>query len=741
MMAVVNPPINPTNEPKYGNDSRAIDTPDPIKRQGVQYNQILPEGQKIGDVSAQYEGQAAGIAAQADSTAMKGYGDLFANIVGIGDFIGKAGVQMVKKDIENRVYEVADKERQAYTAELESIKAKGTKNLLDANASMDEVPEDISDLPDTLNTLKAARDGGKISKVDYQGRLLEAAKSLRAQYPGFKNEIDQEFAKVTGQNPANARINSLISDINRAAASNSSEQNKMLTYIRSAATAGVPRAEEMYAGYLEGKFTALDVVKHVAKYSQFKERLNIRSMEYNDKKMTREEGFIKGKEDADFALGGIVASAADTLLGKLGLSSPEEVAKLDGLQKAGQIPSQRWAQLNQEAASSITQMRVTMAADMDRTGTTKRIGGIAERNKMIEEAIKPLIAIQDRIINRDFGGIHSAATEAKTVLDDTEKALLTDSKAGPIFASQAVMKKLGGELYLQKFNLEQALGPNGLPKAYGEWYKRWVSQIHTQGGKADPAAVTTYNDMFNEMKAKGINNDKINRNIVKEVEKIGSSETPDGIAASIAKAAFSPGNRGFISKLNVDGYDANGKPTSGQNAVFSRWTSPEVTNRIKKLSAKDPELWYNYTTWAKETFGNELLSREIGDLSKITKDPNIKIEWDHDNKRFEATRTTVPQLQANFREGRGGEGLNTSEQVANIQQFNTVRASIARINAGLYNLKNVAKEDTKESDVDAFLLSAISNAAGPDALKNVQGIPVEMLNKIMLGRAYGGSKR
>src|SRR6185503_7762793 len=170
-MAPFNPAIQPTNDPNYENRSRAIDVPDSLKPRGVEENRIMPEGQKIGDKSAEYEGQAAAYNMQAEGHAMKSYGDLFAGVVGIADFMGKAGVQMVKKDIEDRVYDVANKERQSYTEYLETVKAgKGVKNLLDARAEAidDETPGEVEGLPDRLGSLTGARDAGKISNSYYQ---------------------------------------------------------------------------------------------------------------------------------------------------------------------------------------------------------------------------------------------------------------------------------------------------------------------------------------------------------------------------------------------------------------------------------------------------------------------------------------------------------------------------------------------------------------------------------------------
>lgn len=736
-MAVVNPQIQPTNDPNYGANSRAIDTPDPIRRQGVQQNQILPEGQKVGDRSAEYEGQAAGYGMQAEAVANKGFGDLFAGIVGIGDFLGKAGVQLVRKDIENKVYEVADRERQNYTAELERIKAGGTKNILDANASMDEpVPSEIEDLPDTLATLQAARDGGRITKTDYQGRLLAEAKRLRAMHPGFKKEIDDEFAKVTGQNPANARINNLITDINRTAAQNAS-QDKFIdrTYL---SNKEVPRADEFYAKRKAGLISDSEFFGHFSKYAQAKEKLVLRGMINNDIKMTREEAERKGKEDADMAGGLIVASVAEGLLGKLGLNSPSDVENLDGQQKAGTLPATKWAELNQETANTITKLRVQMANDMDKTGTTKRLGGVEERNKRIEEYLKPLNTIHDRIINKDFGGIYSASKEATTRVDDAKVSLLRDSKAGPIFASQAAIKDLGGEQYLQRFNLEQALGKNGIPAAYSEWYKRWTGHINSQAGNPNAAAVT-FNDFFNEAKTKGVNDPKVNAALIKEVDKIGSSNVPDGVKESIAMAAFSPGNRGFISRLNPDGIDSKGRPISGMNAAFQRWTSPEHTMEMKRLGEKNPALWENYKTWAKDTFGNELLQRELNDLAKYNKDPNISIQWDVDNKRFNVSRTDMASREMRSIEAAGGTGYNTSEAIARQKQFETISRSVNRINSGLYNLKNIAKEGGE--NIDAFLINTIREYGGKETTMNVSGIPWSMLNQIVIGNANANRRR
>lgn len=734
-MAPLNPSIQPTNEPRYGQDSRAIDTPDPIRVQGVQQNQILPKGQEIGDRSAEYLGQAKAYGMAAEGAGNKAWGDLFANLVQTGDFLGKAGVQLVKKDIENRVYEVANRERENYTEELEKLRAGGLKNILDANASAEDVPSEVSGIGDTLATLKNARDGGKITKTDYQGRLLAEAKRLRAQYPGFKNEIDQEFSKVTGMNPANARINSLITEINRAAASNASSQNKMETFIRQAITAGVPRAEEYMARWRAGDMTDFEVFSKIGNYHQATERLNRRALENKDKAATREEEQTRGRETFEQASGLVVAGFADTLLGKLQLNSPSDVERVVAMEKNGQIPKQTWEQLNMEVQRTITNLRVKMTADADRFGLTRQMGGKEELNKRISEAMKPLEEIQKSIISRDVGGLYTNARESQGLIDETQNRMLTDSKAGPMWRTVAAIKNLGGEQYIQTFSLERALGKDGLPEATKGWYDRWVGELQAQTGKSVDGQVRTFNDMVSEMKTKKIDDPKtqakIIGGIVKEVEKTAvNPQMSDKLKVNVYSAAFSEGNNRFLSKLQMDGVDQNGRPVRGMNAVYQAWTSEAVTKDIYRIG--DKELIKQYESWAKQTFTDELSPREIQDLSNI-KDPNIKIGWNDKSKQFE------PRYMGNETAERGRPGLtrggsSPSGREGTSTEFAIVQRSINRLNSNAYNLRRIAEASGRQGDeVDTFILQTIADSSG-GSLRDISGLPQQMIYNLALGR-------
>ena len=88
-MAQINQEIKPTQDPSYLRNSRAVDAPSDIKPTGTAPLSILPEGVKIADRSAEYQGQADAAGMKADAIGDSSFASLFSDVVGIGNFLGK----------------------------------------------------------------------------------------------------------------------------------------------------------------------------------------------------------------------------------------------------------------------------------------------------------------------------------------------------------------------------------------------------------------------------------------------------------------------------------------------------------------------------------------------------------------------------------------------------------------------------------------------------------------------------
>jgi len=725
-MAPFNPNIQPTPGPGVKNIG-AIDVPQNIRPQGVQNNEILPQGVQQGDMSAAYAGKAAAAGVEAEAVGDNKYADLFKDLAETGNFLGKAGVNIVKKDIEDKVYLVADKERQSYTDLLEKIKAGvGVKNVLDANAEdtgQESQPAEVANLPDTLSALQGARDSGKISGTYYQSRLLADAKNLRAQYPDFREEIDRAFAKVTGTNPANAYITSLVQDINRATQASASDKNKMLTYIRG--NLQFPGAPDVYAKYNAGLMDNNDVIKWAAPYEQEKYQLNMRALKFQDQNNTRQDQQRIAGDNIDYASGVSVGRAVDSMMHSMGLNTSDDVGRLSSMEDNKLIPPTQWSQWGQQLATAKLQLRNRMISDIDAQGYTKAVGGKAEAIKRVDASLAPVDALIDRVYNHDFGGIYSIKTQLAAMNDQQQQKMLTDPKIGPALQTAKALKDIGGEQNLQNFMLDTIKGD--FPQNFKAWYQASSQEMQTQYTMKNTGVPYTFNDRIDALKTSGINNAQLNRSVLDEVSKIADPKIPEAVRMNYALGAFSDGNRGMISRLQADGVDANGRQVSGQNAVFQRFTSPEMTHAMFELGKKEPQVWTNYVNWAKDTIGSELMNREINDLKALPDNAGVRVDWDPSNHRFVTVDTSTPESRAVMTHMRG----NPTAPGAN-SYYNTVNATVNRMNSQIYNFKRIA--EASGDNVDAFILKTIADVAGPDALQNVQGIPYNLIKQIGLAR-------
>lgn len=728
-MASFTETINPVNAPDFGSKSRAVDIQQGIKPQGVQRNEIMPEGVQQGDKSAAYAGEAEAAGIKAGATQEGMYADLFKNVVATTDFLGKAGVELTKKTIEDKVYQVADAERQKYTDILEKVKAGvGTRNVLDANAQMTDddaanQPPDVAGLPDRLSSLTGARDSGKISGSYYQAQLLAAAKDLRAQYPGFREYIDQTFSKVTGTNPANAYISSMVQDINRATSATASSKNKMLSYIMQNGDT-IPNQPEVYKAYNAGLMTDEQVLALSHPYQAMKGQLNMSNMIFQNKKLSEEDRTKIAGDNIDRAIGMNVNMAVQTLNSKIGLNSVDDVRRLEQNDKAGNLKAEDWNATLRTAVNMRRTLQSQMIADADAHGYTASVGGKGALNQKITDGLKPLDDFIASITSKDFGGLYDTQRQLTARNDTTKMGLLNNPKLGPWLSVNQAFKDTVGEQNLTKFNLDNIKG--SFSDDLSNYFTTFQKNIMTQYNMKSTGVPLTFNDAITALKEQKVSNGKFNEEVLKTVDKIEDKTLPEAARLNIAQGAFSPENRKMISRLQPDTVDKNGRTVSPQTSVFLNWTSEAKTKAMFELGKKDPEVWKNYVNWAQETAANELMNKEINGLKNIPNDSGVQVGWDAKNKRLVANDTMDPAARAASNQARGGQGT------AFTNYYQQVNSSVNRINSVIGNLKNIAT--ASGGDIDTFVLKTIADSAGPEALQNVNGIPYKLMRDMGLAR-------
>ena len=739
-MAVFNPEVKPTNDPNYTSATRPISIPDDIRPQGVDTNRIMPKGQEIGDRSAEFEGRAKGAASQAQGMSSLAFGDLFAGVAAAGDFLGKAGVQMVRKDIENQVYEVADAERQRYTQILQSIRdGGGVKNILAGDSGDSETPYDIRNLPDQLSVLSSARDAGKLRSTDYRARILALAKDLRAKYPGFKTEIDQEFIKVTGMNPANAVLTGLIADINSQGHGAASAQNKMLSYIFSH-QGDFDDPAEAARKVQSGEWGMSDFLKQTAPREKLRANIADRAAVWGDQKLSDEARIKAGGQLIDVVANGIADDYVNKFMARMGIGTEEQARAMEIRSKNGGIPAQEWQRLGQTYGDGLLIIRKEMWDKAQAAGLVEKMGADKVREH-IDTAMKRVQTIGERIYAQDVGGIHDAANTVKAMRDDDVKNALEDDIIGGPLRTAMLARFVGGDQFMADTRLKQAT--EGLDGKWGAYGKSMQEAILAQKDYKTTGVPLTLNRVFDAYSDKMKNASEKEKGAVvnstlNRILSIADPKTPDAAKLNYALAAFSPDRRSFIERLNQDSNDSRGREKRGQNAVFQDMSSEAMTKSMYELDKKHPGVFKMYTDWVTETLGNVLISRDVRELNQV-RNPTVHIGWDVDNKRFttqfkespapqnpEATNPFTALNNARRSVENSAMNLNGRSEEARVAQI------VNRINNNLSGFKHIAK--ISGADVDAYVLRNIAAAAGPEALAQVDNLPAEIIRQLGLAK-------
>jgi muramidase (phage lysozyme) len=165
-----------------------------------------------------------------------GFGELFKGIGSLAEGAITAIDEKNKEDISNSIYGGVDdiQKEMGVDAAAEAGAAKtplftGNENNTSVNPA---VAENIERSSESLARLKTALEQGKITQMYYAQRSEALVRNLRAQYPGYREFIDDKVSKITGMKPANAiirEINSVI-EAKKSSAQQNAEREK--TFIR-----------------------------------------------------------------------------------------------------------------------------------------------------------------------------------------------------------------------------------------------------------------------------------------------------------------------------------------------------------------------------------------------------------------------------------------------------------------------------------------------------------------------------
>jgi len=677
-----NPAISPTNDPQYLGLSRPIDTPEPDRR----YEALFKGAANMLDVGL----------AGADFYFKKKIDSELYNAIDIErDQFGVAdATERAKKG--GSPLNAVDNARRAIDEQLKmnDPDSAWNRSLLDPKAGPSDADgrgkitpaakRDIEKLGTESERLVQAHAAGKLSNSYYAARLESIVRAVRAQYPGYREYIDQRVAQITGMTPANTLRAQLLADITEAGALRAGEQDKLLSLLDKHRDDLGDLYPEVERRVRNGTIDRLGIMSAVQDRQSRRQRQRdaILEVEVDDKLNNLDKR--KLTEAASITVNGMIANSFDNIIQVQG--GPDALEK-----KLRDFQTGKTTPKDGEIEEIIGGLRAYRAIDEKRIlaklhevgPTGKSIAsrlGTEETKKQLAMGLARYDSIIEDLINKDYG---AAGRNARRVVDIEKNDMLKILQTSEAARAMNIAKNFGPNaaqfLYQDEPKItatlpkqilnharEMIAGQPSVVPFTGNSALDLLEKTQQRDSKGDP--VPHQKEMFN--------------GLIKIFEHIANPQIPIDMKVNIAKGAFSPENRGFINKFD----------SASKTLVFERMTSPGVIAGMKEVAKVNSALYSEFKIWAETEFGNAIFREKVANLTKYQADPNFIVTWDNERGQLNYFNANPPKFgERPLYEVLGHPGNEAS-----------IKKEIAEINRGLVSIGAIAKEDGK--DVGAYLL-------------------------------------
>lgn len=666
---------------------------------------------------------------------------------------GVAGIadSVVKGIIKDDVYARVDAEREAFSTALTNTRDYGNpagppREVASPVGPNGPVPAPVDILADNKTTVpnaisngiakasnvQAAMNGNKISETTYIQRLGDIAKSLRTSYPGYREYIDQEISKITGINPANAYINSIIQDINRQSTSADSEQKFWRNKI---VESGYPGADEILAKYQQDG-NSNRVMQWLSDNNAVRSNLQLKKAVFESNQNDKTTLVSRGEDYANtVATQAATRAFYNTQKYVNGDMSAADIAdKLADLSRtpgaandeAYQELSARYAALHTQAYNVVQKELFTRSKNPDGTynKSVAEVIGVDKAKKILDDTVGAVYGkTREFIADKQFGPAYTVQNQAAAVVNNATMKVLKDPSVGATVATLSVMNKLAPNFAPI---LQGKLLGAGLDKDLSDLVKQQVAQSIAQtGGKYLGIDGNIYSfkqsmeelEQVNNLRGQASVPGQAVKNLMEVKQILTSPDANPEAFDNVIKYLYDPKvNKGSLDKIMDDYYDPTRREmVRGRSSAFADLTSPEITAAVRKSSAQN---WSMYTKWAKEEFATQMGER-VRDLNDIEKGVEYKIVWNNDSKQLELKFGSVRKDT----EGQDVYGIAASF-------LNSSYRTITNLNKGLANMANLAKAEG--SSVDAYLFRILKEN-GYSPTKEVNGVPAQIMRALIVG--------
>lgn len=647
----------------------------------------------------------------------------------------------IKEGIKDDIYAKVDTERDAFSSVLTSVK-NGSSNPMDARAedrpdimaqdNTTPVPDAISNGLSKLGNIQGALSGNKISETTYYQRLNSIAKDMRSTYPGYRDYIDSEISKITGGNPANEYVRSIIQDINRQTTNANKEQDY---WEKKITDSGYDMADQVLDKFKQDH----DISKVQQWYisnTQARDKISLAKSGFELASKNREDRINKAE---DLAYKAAEHAATSYFFNRQLTTDSQTSAQIaDQMADVAVHPERRNDEVirtigtqlmmlkGRNEAETLQELRNTKTVDGKSVVSVVDVLGPKRVGEIVKENISNLYDTQLKLISDDQLGLaHGLQNAAGDSVNNTLYKILKDPSLNGRVVTAAALNKAAPNLSPQ---LTGDLIGGGITDDILKFAQEQKRQALAQtGGKYAGANgnIYTFKQAQEELGQAGSSS---NRSVpiqayksLLDVRKAILEKDPKVVDNAIT-FFYEPTNRGTLNKFMEDYYDPNKRAiVQGRTGAFTDLTSPEITKAVwNRANNGNGPAWEYYSTWAKNE-GAVSIRNAVGDLNTIEKEQTA-------SGRYPAFYYHISWNTEKHNVGI----VDKSNQPVSLNPSDPRFIGIRNMNKTLDSLSNIAK--TEGSNVDAYLLKVMKDA-GWSPTKEVGGVPSNIMRALITGSA------
>ena len=599
-------------------------------------------------------------------------------------------------------------------------------------AGVETSPSPVAASSARLDVLKAGVAQGKFNDSYFRGAVANEAKDMRNNFPiGYRPEIDAMISSKMHSVQANPYIESLLKDINQHLTAGNAEKNKVSSFLLSHIK--YDGMEQIYTDHEVGKIDGPEAVRRASIPVQAEQRI---TEAHNRLRLNSD--YLKMNKD-------VTQQQAQGIINDILVTKNSTLTSATGIdQKLGEIIV-NGNRGDYDAMDTTMKMTLARRAEALRVETEDKaraellrpnekgvshasIIGPDETNKLVKFAGQQFADYRDAFFS---GKLDLAASRAQTI-----QAMGQDATYNGIISNPQLVQSLSMVKYLkdnglpdtqiQTLSASLLMASNPFNAAFNEVVKNQKLNLLTPTEQVAGIEkyYNTWKDTLDHMdtlqKGKKIElPDHINE-VTKLIDGVDGQaslvnpKTPQGTKNDLAWKFFGPGNKNAFSYFKSNQFAPNGFMTPGAEALFDRFSKPDVVKEIMKMPGSHQQAYLDFMT---TTSREDILRKDLPKLKEAINSPNAQwqLSWDTTSKnlkvvpnpKFIDTNVQPNQLSQRAYENKGKVALEQS---------------VFSINQTLNGLKNIAETSGKKGDeVDGFVLGPVVQSL--QDIGHMPGIP------------------